>query len=137
MPRVTVPAAVHIQRHEHDYPESVARGFYQDLRVFERLEEGGHFTIAEVPDAMAQPVPLVRRRGAGEVAQRPSARRSASFLTYSLSANALEVRRIGDAAHLELRAGAERCPARPLGGLRLARDLDDPETAEEFVRLPV
>ncbi len=30
------------------------RGFYQDLRVFERLDEGGHFTIAEVPDAMAQ-----------------------------------------------------------------------------------
>lgn len=54
MPPVTVPAAVHIQRHERDYPESVARGFYQDLRVFERLEEGGHFTVAEVPDAMAE-----------------------------------------------------------------------------------
>jgi pimeloyl-ACP methyl ester carboxylesterase len=54
MPAVTVPAAVHIQRHEHDYPESIARGFYLDLRVFERLDEGGHFTIAEVPDAMAQ-----------------------------------------------------------------------------------
>jgi pimeloyl-ACP methyl ester carboxylesterase len=54
MPAVTVPAAVFIQRHEHDYPESVARGFYRDLRVFERLEEGGHFTVGEVPDAMAQ-----------------------------------------------------------------------------------
>ena len=54
MPPVTVPAAVHIQRHEHDYPESVARGFYRDLRVFERLDEGGHFTVAEVPDAMAE-----------------------------------------------------------------------------------
>ncbi len=53
MPEVTVPAAVHIQRHEHDYPESVARAFYTDLRVFERLDAGGHFTIAEVPDAMA------------------------------------------------------------------------------------
>lgn len=54
MPPVTVPAAIHIQRHEHDYPESVARAFYRDLRTFERLQEGGHFTIAEVPDAMAQ-----------------------------------------------------------------------------------
>lgn len=54
MPRVAVPASVHIQRHERDYPESVARGFYLDLRVFERLAEGGHFTVAEVPDAMAE-----------------------------------------------------------------------------------
>ena len=48
-----VPAAVFIQRHEHDYPESLARRFYRDLRVFERLPEGGHFTAAEVPDALA------------------------------------------------------------------------------------
>lgn len=54
IPPVTVPASVHIQRHEHGYPESVARGYYRDLRVFERLEEGGHFTVAEVPQAMAQ-----------------------------------------------------------------------------------
>jgi pimeloyl-ACP methyl ester carboxylesterase len=54
IPEVTVPASVHIQRHEATYPESVAREFYRDLRVFERLEQGGHFTIAEVPDAMAE-----------------------------------------------------------------------------------
>jgi pimeloyl-ACP methyl ester carboxylesterase len=48
-----VPAAVFIQRHEHDYPESLARRFYRDLRVFERLDDGGHFTAAEVPDALA------------------------------------------------------------------------------------
>jgi epoxide hydrolase len=54
MPPVTVPASVHIQRHEADYPESVARGYYLDLRTFERLEEGGHFTVAEVPETMAQ-----------------------------------------------------------------------------------
>jgi len=54
MPAVTVPAAIYIQRHEHDYPESVARGFYRDIHVFERLDEGGHFTVAEVPQAMAQ-----------------------------------------------------------------------------------
>lgn len=54
MPPVTVPASVHIQRHEADYPESVARGYYRDLRTFERLDEGGHFTVGEVPEAMAQ-----------------------------------------------------------------------------------
>lgn len=54
MPPVTVPASVHIQRHEAAYPESVARGYYRDLRTFERLEEGGHFTVGEVPDAMAE-----------------------------------------------------------------------------------
>ncbi|MCR2763753.1 epoxide hydrolase N-terminal domain-containing protein [Microbacterium sp. zg.B48] len=53
IPPVEVPAAVFIQRHEHDYPESLARTFYRDLRVFERLAEGGHFAVAEVPGAMA------------------------------------------------------------------------------------
>ena len=53
---VTVPAAVFIQRHESDYPESFARNYYQDLRVFERLQEGGHFTVAEVPSVMADHV---------------------------------------------------------------------------------
>jgi pimeloyl-ACP methyl ester carboxylesterase len=48
-----VPAVVLVQRHEHDYPESLARRFYRDLRVFERLESGGHFTAAEVPDELA------------------------------------------------------------------------------------
>lgn len=56
IPPVEVPAAVFVQRHEHDNPESVARRFYRDLRVFERLQEGGHFTIAEVPAAMAERV---------------------------------------------------------------------------------
>jgi len=56
IPPVEVPAAVFIQRHEHDNPESVARRFYRDLRVFERLPEGGHFAVAEVPEAMAQRV---------------------------------------------------------------------------------
>lgn len=51
-----VPAAVFIQRHEFDYPESLARRFYRDLRVFERLDEGGHFAVAEVPAAMADRV---------------------------------------------------------------------------------
>jgi pimeloyl-ACP methyl ester carboxylesterase len=53
IPPVEVPAAVYIQRHEQDYPESLARDFYRDLRVFERLDEGGHFTVGEVPAEMA------------------------------------------------------------------------------------
>jgi epoxide hydrolase len=56
IPPAEVPAAVFIQRHEHDYPEVMARAFYRDLRVFERLEEGGHFTVAEVPGIMADRV---------------------------------------------------------------------------------
>jgi epoxide hydrolase len=53
IPPARVPAAVFIQRHEADYPESLARAFYLDLRTFERLDEGGHFAIAEIPAAMA------------------------------------------------------------------------------------
>ena len=48
-----MPAAVLIQRHEGAYPESIARRHYLDLREFDRLGEGGHFAIAEVPDEMA------------------------------------------------------------------------------------
>ncbi len=53
IPPTSVPAAVFIQRHEAAYPESLARRHYLDLRVFDRLDEGGHFTVAEVPDVMA------------------------------------------------------------------------------------
>jgi len=56
IPPVEVPAAVHIQKHEGDYPESLARAFYRDLRTFERLDEGGHFAVAEVPAQMAERV---------------------------------------------------------------------------------
>lgn len=56
MPPVEVPASIHIQRHEGDYPESVARRFYRDIRTFERLEQGGHFTAAEVPAIMSERV---------------------------------------------------------------------------------
>ncbi|RLK49263.1 epoxide hydrolase family protein [Microbacterium telephonicum] len=53
---VTVPALVAVQRHEHDYPESLARAFYRDLRGFSRLDRGGHFAVAEVPEEMAERV---------------------------------------------------------------------------------
>jgi pimeloyl-ACP methyl ester carboxylesterase len=53
IPPTTVPAAVFVQRHEADYPEVLARRHYLDLREFDRLEVGGHFTVAEVPVEMA------------------------------------------------------------------------------------
>ena len=56
IPPTAVPAAVFIQRHESTYPESLAHRHYRELRIFERLPEGGHFTIAEVPDDMARRV---------------------------------------------------------------------------------
>ncbi|MET4158476.1 epoxide hydrolase family protein [Agromyces sp. PvR057] len=54
IPPTSVPAVVYIQRHESTYPETLARRHYLDLRDFGRLDEGGHFTAAEVPDALAQ-----------------------------------------------------------------------------------
>ncbi|KRC61034.1 epoxide hydrolase [Agromyces sp. Root81] len=53
IPPTSVPAAVFIQRHEAAYPETLARRHYLDLRVFDRLQHGGHFTAAEVPDELA------------------------------------------------------------------------------------
>jgi pimeloyl-ACP methyl ester carboxylesterase len=53
IPPTDVPAAVYIQRHEAEYPESLARQHYRDLREFGRLEAGGHFTAAEVPGDLA------------------------------------------------------------------------------------
>jgi pimeloyl-ACP methyl ester carboxylesterase len=53
IPPTSVPAAVFIQRHEANYPETLARRHYLDLREFDRLDEGGHFTVAEVPGEMA------------------------------------------------------------------------------------
>jgi pimeloyl-ACP methyl ester carboxylesterase len=53
IPPAKVPAAVFIQRHEGTYPESLVRRHYHDLRSFGRLDEGGHFAAAEVPEALA------------------------------------------------------------------------------------
>lgn len=61
IPPTSVPAVIAIQRHEADYPESLARAHYRDLRSFERLDEGGHFAAAEVPGTVAR---LVRQLAA-------------------------------------------------------------------------
>jgi pimeloyl-ACP methyl ester carboxylesterase len=55
-PIVTVPAAILIQRHEAAYPRSLAEKSYSDIRSFDRLERGGHFTAWEAPTAVAEAV---------------------------------------------------------------------------------
>jgi len=54
IPPTDVPAVVYIQRHEAEYPESIAWQHYRGLREFARLDEGGHFTAAEVPEVLAE-----------------------------------------------------------------------------------
>jgi pimeloyl-ACP methyl ester carboxylesterase len=53
LPVVTVPAGVTVQVHESEYPRELAERTYLDLRLFHRLERGGHFTAAEAPDLLA------------------------------------------------------------------------------------
>lgn len=55
-PIVTVPASILIQRHEAAYPRSLAEKSYSDIRAFERLDRGGHFTAWEAPGAVAAAV---------------------------------------------------------------------------------
>ena len=62
MPPVEVPAAVFIQRHEGDYPESIARAYYRDLRVFERLERGRPLRRGGDPRGDGRAHPGVRPR---------------------------------------------------------------------------
>ena len=55
-PIVEVPASILIQRHEAGYPRSLADRSYTDIRTFDRLERGGHYTAWEAPDAVAAAV---------------------------------------------------------------------------------
>jgi len=55
-PLIEVPAAIVIQRHESAYPRSLAEKSYTDIRSFERLERGGHFTAWEAPESVARTV---------------------------------------------------------------------------------
>lgn len=52
-PIVEVPASILIQTHEGAYPRSLAEKSYTDIRSFERLTHGGHFTAWENPAAIA------------------------------------------------------------------------------------
>ena len=55
-PLIAVPASIVIQTHEAAYPRSLAEKSYTDIRSFERLEHGGHFTAWEAPHAVASAV---------------------------------------------------------------------------------
>jgi pimeloyl-ACP methyl ester carboxylesterase len=55
-PLIEVPAAVVVQTHEGEYPESLARKSYLDLRSFAKLDHGGHFTSFEAPAAIARAI---------------------------------------------------------------------------------
>jgi pimeloyl-ACP methyl ester carboxylesterase len=55
-PLIEVPAAVIVQTHEGEYPRSLAAKSYLDLRSFEKLERGGHFTAFEAPADIARTI---------------------------------------------------------------------------------
>jgi pimeloyl-ACP methyl ester carboxylesterase len=58
IPRIGVPAAVIVQQYEREYPRSIAERTYDDIRSFDLLARGGHFTALEHPAEVAG---LVRR----------------------------------------------------------------------------
>jgi pimeloyl-ACP methyl ester carboxylesterase len=55
-PLIEVPASIMVQTHEGEYPESLAAKSYLDLRSFEKLEHGGHFTAFEAPTEIARAI---------------------------------------------------------------------------------
>ncbi|WHP17878.1 epoxide hydrolase family protein [Cellulomonas sp. ES6] len=55
-PVVTVPAALLVNTHERGYPRSLGDKSYTDIRSFERLGRGGHFTAWENPGAVADAI---------------------------------------------------------------------------------
>ncbi|MET2010188.1 epoxide hydrolase family protein [Microbacterium chocolatum] len=61
-PIVTAPASILINTHERGYPRSLAEKSYTDIRSFERLESGGHFTAWENPHAVAAAIEEHARR---------------------------------------------------------------------------
>ena len=62
LPRISVPAAIIVQQHERGYPLSLAERTYDDIRSFDPLEHGGHFTASEAAPAVAA---IIRRFAAG------------------------------------------------------------------------
>ncbi|KQR54075.1 hypothetical protein ASF88_04370 [Leifsonia sp. Leaf336] len=55
-PIIEVPASIIVQTHEGAYPRSLAEKSYADIRSFERLSRGGHFTAWENPTAIASAI---------------------------------------------------------------------------------
>ncbi len=60
-PLIEVPASVIVQAHEGEYPGSLARKSYLDLRSFDKLERGGHFTAVEAPGDIARTILALER----------------------------------------------------------------------------
>jgi pimeloyl-ACP methyl ester carboxylesterase len=54
VPRIGVPVAVIVQQHERKYPRSIAERTYDDIRSFELLARGGHFTALEASAEVAR-----------------------------------------------------------------------------------
>lgn len=55
-PVITAPATILINTHEAAYPRSLAEKSYSDIRHFERLSYGGHFTAWEAPQTVASAI---------------------------------------------------------------------------------
>ncbi len=53
LPTIAIPAGVTVQVHEGRYPRELAERTYLDLRYFNTLDRGGHFTAAEAPQLLA------------------------------------------------------------------------------------
>ncbi len=53
MPLVEVPVGVAVQYREHGFPQSYAARTYRDIRAWQQLPSGGHFTVKQSPDLVA------------------------------------------------------------------------------------
>ena len=53
MPLVEVPVGVAVQYREHGFPRSYAARTYRDIRAWQQLPSGGHFTAKQSPGLVA------------------------------------------------------------------------------------
>lgn len=53
MPLVEVPVGVAVQYREHGFPQSYAARTYRDIRAWQQLPSGGHFTVKQSPELVA------------------------------------------------------------------------------------
>lgn len=53
MPLVEVPVGVAVQHREHGFPQSYAARTYRDIRAWQQLPSGGHFTVKQSPALVA------------------------------------------------------------------------------------
>lgn len=53
LPPIEVPVGVSVQYGEHGFPRSYAERTYRDIRFWNDLPEGGHFTVKQSPELVA------------------------------------------------------------------------------------